>query len=161
MSVSKQLSHVAALSPPSASLSARRWLGIGLALVGAVAMSRHPEPGVHVHLLAFFLWMIPMAVNAVGLTVLSSLADSVEYVRDRLPSYRMVLLIFAMIGITGDVAVSGGVRGPMWVMYLPGLCFVATTIKPWQSTLWGSPWPPGWWVRPTSRTRSACRRCPG
>jgi methyl-accepting chemotaxis protein len=137
MSVSKQLSHVAALSPPSASLSARRWLGIALALVGAVAMSRHPEADVHVHLVAFFLWMIPMAINALGLTVLSSVADSMPQLRDRLPALRMALLVFAFIGITGDVAVSGGVRGPMWVMYLPGLCFVATTIKPWQSTLWG------------------------
>jgi hypothetical protein len=119
-----------------------------------VAMSRHPEAGVQVHLVAFFLWMIPMAVNAIGLTVLSSVANSVEYVRDRLPSYRMVLLVVAMIGITGDVAVSGGVRGPMWVMYLPGLCFVATTIKPWQSMLWGVSVAGAVLARRTSRTPS-------
>jgi methyl-accepting chemotaxis protein len=136
MSTTKPASHVAALSPQSVTMTARRWFGIGLAAVGAEAMARHPEPGVHVHLTAFYLWLIPMIVNAIMLTVLPIIAEASPYVRDRMPTYRMVLLAAAMIGITGDVAVTGGVRGPMWVMYLPGLCFVATTIRPWQSSIW-------------------------
>ena len=136
MSTTTKVSHVAALSPQSATMSARRWLGIALGAAGAEAMARHPETGVHIHLVAFYLWLIPMVVNAIMLSVLPILAKSSPYIESRMPTYRLVLLGAAMVGITGCVAVSGGAVGPMWVMYLPGLCFVATTIRPWQSTLW-------------------------
>jgi methyl-accepting chemotaxis protein len=136
MSTTTKVSHVAALSPQSATMSARRWLGIALGAAGAEAMARYPLPGVHIHLLAFYIWLIPMIFNAIMLSVLPILAKSSPYIESRMPTYRLVLLGAAMVGITGDVAVSGGALGPMWVMYLPGLCFVATTIRPWQSTLW-------------------------
>jgi methyl-accepting chemotaxis protein len=113
------------------------WAGIALSSLGMVALSRNPGPGLHVHVFAFYLWMGLSVANAIALSVLPAIAASVPHVRRQITSYRAVLLVSIMVGITGEVAVSGGIRGPMWIMYLPGLLFAATTLKPWQSSLFG------------------------
>ncbi|HEX3908468.1 MAG TPA: methyl-accepting chemotaxis protein [Mycobacteriales bacterium] len=128
MDFSKRLSRVAALAT---------WAGIALSTLGVVALSRNPGPSLHVHLPAFFAWLSLSVLNAIILTALPSIAASVPHVRRRITTYRAVLLLSIMVGITGEVAVTGGIRGPIWIMYLPGLLFAATTLKPWQSSLFG------------------------
>jgi methyl-accepting chemotaxis protein len=71
------------------------------------------------------------------LSVLPTLASSLPHVRRRITTYRALILLSIMVGITGGVATSGGIRGPMWIMYLPGLLFAATTLRQWQSSLFG------------------------
>ena len=49
----------------------------------------------------------------------------------------MILLLSTMVSVSAAVAVSGGLRGPFWILYLPALLFAATTLKQWQAVLLG------------------------
>ena len=50
---------------------------------------------------------------------------------------RALLLLSTMTTVTGACAVSGGVRGPFWILYLPNVLFAATTMRQWQSAALG------------------------
>jgi hypothetical protein len=113
------------------------WVGIVLALIGAVVLERHPANGIHVHLHAVYVWEAVGAVNALFMTVLPSLAASSEHVRKRIAIYRVVLLLSTIVSVSGAVAITGGLRGPFWILYLPALLFAATTLRQWQSVLLG------------------------
>jgi methyl-accepting chemotaxis protein len=113
------------------------WVGIALALVGAVVLERHPANGIHVHLHAVYVWEAVGAFNALFMTVLPSLAASSAHVRRRIGIYRAVLLISTIVSVSGAVAITGGLRGPFWILYLPALLFAATTLRQWQSVLLG------------------------
>jgi methyl-accepting chemotaxis protein len=125
---SKKLSRVAAAST---------WGGIVLAVVGAVVLHRHPVPGMHVHLGAFYGWEALAVVNATVMTLLPALQQASAHVRRHLTTYRLTLLISTMISVTAAVAVTGGLRGPLWILYLPALLFAATTMKQWEAVLLG------------------------
>jgi methyl-accepting chemotaxis protein len=126
---STRLSRVAAIAT---------WGGIVLALVGAVVLEHHHGPGLHVHLAAFVGWQALAFVSAIALTALPALSESSEHVRRRVTAYRGWLLLGVIGSITGAAAVSGGVRGPFWILYLPSVLFAATTMRRWQSALLGS-----------------------
>jgi methyl-accepting chemotaxis protein len=125
---SKKLSRVAAAST---------WVGILLALIGAVALDRHPAAGIHVHLKAMFAWEGFGVVNATLLTLLPWLHQVSAHVRRRITVYRMVMLLSTTLSVSAAVAVSGGLRGPFWILYLPALLFAATTLRQWQAILLG------------------------
>jgi methyl-accepting chemotaxis protein len=125
---SKKLSRVAAIST---------WIGIGLALLGAIVLHRHPPDGVVVHLDAIYAWEALAILNAALLTALPWLQRTSPHVRRRITTYRILLLISTMVAVTAAVAVSGGLRGPFWILYLPALLFAATTLKQWQAVLLG------------------------
>src|SRR4051794_41965825 len=42
-----------------------------------------------------------------------------------------------MATVTGAAAVSGGIRGAFWLLYLPNVLFAATTMRQWQSVVLG------------------------
>jgi methyl-accepting chemotaxis protein len=125
---SRKLSRVAAAST---------WGGIVLALVGAIVLQRHPAPDVHVNLRAVYAWEALAVVNATVMTVLPRLTQSSAHVRRRITFYRLLLLLSTMVSVSAAVAVSGGLRGPFWILYLPALLFAATTLRQWQAVLLG------------------------
>jgi len=125
---SKKLSRVAAAST---------WVGIVLALIGALVLHFHPTAGVHIHLVALYGWEVLAIINATVMTVLPALQQRFEHVRHRITTYRVVLLLSTMLSVSAAVAVSGGLRGPFWILYLPALLFAATTLKQWQAVLLG------------------------
>jgi methyl-accepting chemotaxis protein len=126
---SKKLSRVAAAST---------WVGIVLAVVGAITLHHHEPPNVHVHLHALYLWELLGIANASYMTALPWLQTNIARVRKRITVYRIVLLISTTLSVSAAVAVSGGLRGPFWILYLPALLFAATTLKQWQSVLLGT-----------------------
>jgi methyl-accepting chemotaxis protein len=125
---SKRLSRVAAVAT---------WGGIALAVVGAIVLNREHGRDVHLHLWAFLGWQGLAMLNAVALTALPLLHGVSPHVRQRITTYRVLLLLSTMTAVTGACAVSGGVRGPFWILYLPSVLFAATTMRQLQSALLG------------------------
>jgi methyl-accepting chemotaxis protein len=125
---SKKLSRVAAAST---------WVGSILAVAGAIVLHRHPAPGVDVNLQAVYWWEALAILNATFMTMLPWLQQSSAHVRRRITAYRVALLLSTTLCVSAAVAVSGGLRGPFWILYLPALLFAATTLKQWQSVLLG------------------------
>jgi methyl-accepting chemotaxis protein len=125
---SKRLSRVAAIAT---------WGGIVLALVGAVVLHQRHDTGVHLHFVPFMAWQGLAVVNALALSALPTLHGLSAHVRKRITTYRVLLLLSIMTTITGAAAVSGGIRGPFWVLYLPNVLFAASTMRQWQSVLLG------------------------
>lgn len=128
MDYSKRLSQVAAAST---------WGGIALAIVGAIVLHDHPASGVHVHLRAVYYWETLGILNALFMTALPSLVRSNAHVRKRITFYRGLMLISTIVSVSGAVSITGGLRGPFWILYLPALLFAATTMRPWQSLVLG------------------------
>ncbi len=128
MDFSKKLSRVAAAST---------WGGILLALVGAIVLNDHPAPGFHIHLKALLGWEAFGVLNATLLTLLPWLHKVSAHVRRRITVYRMLMLLSTTLSVSAAVAVSGGLRGPFWILYLPALLFAATTLRQWQAVLLG------------------------
>ncbi|MDQ1704998.1 MAG: methyl-accepting chemotaxis protein [Frankiaceae bacterium] len=127
MDFSKRLSRVAAIAT---------WGGIVLATVGAIVL--HREHGdVRLHLYAFLAWQGLAVLNAVMLTVLPMLHEVSPHFRKRITVYRATLLLSTMIAVSGSVSVSGGVRGPFWILLLPSVLFAATTMRQLQSVVLG------------------------
>ena len=127
MDFSKRLSRVAAIAT---------WGGIVLATAGALVL-HHEHSDVPLHLNAFLAWQALAVVNAVALTVLPLLHEVSPHVRRRISGYRTLLLLSTLTAVSGSVAVSGGVRGPFWILLLPSVLFAATTMRQWQSALLG------------------------
>jgi methyl-accepting chemotaxis protein len=125
---SKRLSRVAAMAT---------WGGIVLATVGALVL-HHEHGGVQLHLYSFLAWQGLVVLNAVALTMLPVLHEVSPHVRQRIGGYRAFLLLTTLTAVSGSVAVSGGVRGPFWILLLPSVLFAATTMRQWQSVLLGS-----------------------
>jgi methyl-accepting chemotaxis protein len=125
---SRKLSRVAAAST---------WVGIVLALIGALVLHFHPTADVHVHLGALYGWEALGIINASAMTVLPIAQQRYEHVRRRITVYRMLVLLSTMLSVSAAVAVSGGLRGPFWILYLPALLFAATTLKQWQAVMLG------------------------
>ena len=127
MDFAKRLSRVAAIAT---------WGGVVLAAIGAAVL--HREHGdVQLHLTAFLAWQALSVVNAVALTLLPYLHDASPHVRRRVGVYRGVLLVSTLVAVSGSVAVSGGVRGPFWILLLPSVLFAATTMRQVQSAILG------------------------
>jgi methyl-accepting chemotaxis protein len=125
---SKRLSRVAAVAT---------WGGIVLSLAGAFVLHNEQGSDVHMHLYAFLAWQSLAILNAVALTTLPMLHGVSSHVRARITTYRALLLLSTMTTVTGACAVSGGVRGPFWILYLPSVLFAATTMRQMQSALLG------------------------
>jgi methyl-accepting chemotaxis protein len=123
---SKRLTRVAAFAT---------WGGIALAVAGALVL--HHEHAGRVHLVAFLCWQAVGLVNAAALAALPVIAATNAHVRDRVGVYRVALLMTSLFAVTGAVAVSGGVRGPFWILLLPTVLFAATTMRQWESALLG------------------------
>jgi methyl-accepting chemotaxis protein len=125
---SKRLARVAAIAT---------WGGIALALLGAVVLREHHDGGIALHFYAFLCWQALAILSALALSALPTLHGLSSHVRRRITTYRAVLLLSIMTTVTGAAAVSGGIRGPFWILYLPNILFAATTMRQWQSAMLG------------------------
>jgi methyl-accepting chemotaxis protein len=123
---SKRLSRVAAIAT---------WGGIVLATIGALVLHHQHDP--RLHLYAFLAWQGLAVLNALALTVLPMLYELNPHVRQRINGYRVVLLLSTLVAVSGALAVSGGVRGPFWILLLPSVLFAAATMRQWQSVALG------------------------
>jgi methyl-accepting chemotaxis protein len=125
---STKLSRVAAAST---------WVGVALAVAGAIVLHQHPPAGVDVHLTALLCWEALAVVNATLMTALPWIQQQSAHVRRRITVYRLALLLSTILSVSAAVAVTGGLRGPFWILYLPALLFAATTLRQRQSLLLG------------------------
>src|SRR3954469_2981872 len=124
---SKRLSRVAALAT---------WGGVTLAAVGAVVLD-HEQGDIRLSLVVFLAWQGLAVVNAIALTLLPMLQEINPHVRRHIAGYRGLLLLSTLVAVSGSVAVSGGIRGPFWVLLLPSVLFAATTMPQLQAILLG------------------------
>ena len=119
------------------------WISLAVGLVAATLMDQlGAGAGVHLHLIAFYLWTIFGAVIAALLSFLPMVATKSPFVVKNMTVFRCLLLVSETVWITADVAVSGGVRGPFWFCYLGVVLFAAVSLKAWQATPAGLQAPP-------------------
>ncbi|MDX6274094.1 MAG: methyl-accepting chemotaxis protein, partial [Frankiales bacterium] len=124
MDFTKRLARVAAVAT---------WGSLILSAIGGWIMSTLGANGFTIHLVPFYGWVLAGAVNAAALSVLPMLYERNRHVRDRIAVYRALLLLTDIIFVTGEVAVTGGVTGPFWLLYVPIILFAAVSMPQWQS----------------------------
>ncbi|HVA61047.1 MAG TPA: methyl-accepting chemotaxis protein [Mycobacteriales bacterium] len=129
MDFSKRLTRVAAVAT---------WGSLALATAAGFLLSRESGGLIRVHLQPFLIWNGLGLINAIALSVLPALHSVSSHVRDKITSYRVVLLSTDMIFVTGTLAVAGGVRGPFWILYIPVVLFAAVSMRQWQSMVFGA-----------------------
>ena len=127
MDFSKRLARAAAVMT---------WLGLVVSLVAATLLDRTHESS-QVRLGAFYAWSALGASVAVLLTLLPALERNVNSVARSIGVVRIVLLLGDFVWVTASVAVTGGIEGPFWVLYLPVILFAAVSMPAWQSGLFG------------------------
>jgi methyl-accepting chemotaxis protein len=117
-------------------VAAATWSSLVLAVVGAVTLHAY-APAVEVHLLAFGLWCGVGLVNALALALLPTLQRRSPQVEAQAWVYRLLLLCTDVVFVTGVVTVCGGLRGPMWVLYVPLVLFASVATRQWQGLVVG------------------------
>ena len=123
MDFSKRLAHAAAVMT---------WLALVLTLVAATALDRWGGDARSVHLGAVYLWGLLGLANAALLTVLAVAPAS-----SGRAAWRALLPVTDIVWVTATVAVTGGIDGPFWVLYVPVVLFSAVSLPPSQSALFG------------------------
>ena len=114
------------------------WLSLAVAVAAVLVMVQVGAPaGVHNHVVAFLLWMGVGVVCAAFLTVLPMLAARSAVVLRGRSGLRFLLLVTDTVWVTGGSAVTGGVRGPIWLCYFGVVLFAAMSMRTWQSVLFG------------------------
>ncbi|MGB8652584.1 MAG: methyl-accepting chemotaxis protein [Mycobacteriales bacterium] len=115
------------------------WISLVVGLAAATLMDKvGAMPGVHIHLVALYLWTVFGVAVALLLTFLPTMAARSTYVLENITAFRAFLLISDTLWVTADVTVTGGIRGPFWVCYLGVVLFAsAVAMKGWQSALLG------------------------
>ena len=126
MDFSQRLSRVAAIAT---------WGGIVLATIGGLVLHHQHDPRLHFY--AFLTWQGLAVLNALALSILPTMYQVSPHVRQRINAYRVALLLSTLVAVSGALAVSGGVRGPFWILLLPSVLFAATTMRQWQSIALG------------------------
>lgn len=111
------------------------WTSVLLAGLGAAALQRW-DRGVAVHANAVYAWSAVGALIALAVTLLpqrwaGSTADR------SLRANRVVLLAADLVYVTAVVTVTGGIRGPFWVLYIPVVLVAAVSMPRWQGTGFG------------------------
>ena len=114
------------------------WLLLLLSTAAVVLMDLVGAPaGVHVHLLAFGVWTTFGLVLTVFLTVMPALAMKSHFLLKNIKVVQLSLLVADTIWVTGEVAVTGGYRGPTWICYLGVVLYAAVSMPAWQSAVFG------------------------
>ena len=118
-------------------LAKMMWLTVALSAAAAVAMLWFGAPaGVRVHPGAVLAWtafgvLVATFQSIVPLLVERQRSDVVGHI----VGIRLLLLTSALTWATGLTAVTGGVRGPMWVCFLGVVLFAAVRLPMWQSAV--------------------------
>jgi methyl-accepting chemotaxis protein len=114
------------------------WLSWLIGLSAVLAMERFGAPeGVVVHLWAFLAWHAVGAGITTFLTFLPTLAMKSHYVLANITAFRALLLVSFTVWSTASTSVTGGVKGPFWMLYLGIVLFAAVSMPAWQSALFG------------------------
>jgi methyl-accepting chemotaxis protein len=117
-------------------VAAATWSSLLLAVAGVLVMSKY-DPRVHVHLIAFGLWCIVGALVAIALSLLPIVARHNPRVEEMAWIYRLILLCADVLFVSAVVAVSGGLNGPMWMLYVPLVLFASVATRQWQGLVVG------------------------
>ncbi|HWG92950.1 MAG TPA: methyl-accepting chemotaxis protein [Mycobacteriales bacterium] len=114
------------------------WLSWLIGLGAVLAMERFGAPeGVVVHLWAFLGWHVVGAAVTLFLTFLPTLAMKSHVVLANITAFRALLLVSFTVWATASASVTGGVKGPFWLLYLGIVLFAAVSMPAWQSALFG------------------------
>jgi methyl-accepting chemotaxis protein len=112
------------------------WLGLVLGVAAATLLDRFGE-GAAISLSAVYGWAALGLLNAGLLTALPALERSSPAFARTIGIWRALLLATDLLWITGLVAVTGGVQGPFWVLYVPVVLFAAVSLSPWPAAVFG------------------------
>ncbi|HVM27121.1 MAG TPA: methyl-accepting chemotaxis protein [Mycobacteriales bacterium] len=114
------------------------WLSWAIGLVAVLVMQQVGAPdGVVVHLWAFLAWHGLGAAVTLFLTFLPTLAMKSHYVLTNITAFRALLLVSFTVWATASASVTGGVKGPFWLLYIGVVLFAAVSMPAWQSALFG------------------------
>ena len=127
MDFSTQLSRAAAVMT---------WLGL-IVSVGAATLLDRVDEGTAVHLGAVYVWSGLGLIVAMLLTLLPSVERRSPSLASAIGTVRTGLLLLDFVYVTGIVAVTDGMQGPFWVLYLPVILFAAVSLPAKQSALFG------------------------
>ena len=115
------------------------WLMFVLGLVAVTLMDQLGEPvAVDVHALAFYAWSAFGLVGVIFLSFLPKMAMSSHFVLKNINVVRASLLVWFLVWATAGSAVTGGVRGSMWVCLFGTVLFAAVSMPAWQSAIFGA-----------------------
>jgi methyl-accepting chemotaxis protein len=103
-------------------------LRIVLGLGGGLLLAEYGDPSLHVGVPALLAWTAFGVVIAVAMGVLQALHAQLHDRSGTVSAALGFLLLCTMVQITGTVAVTGGVRGPMWLLFVSGLLFAGMSL---------------------------------
>jgi hypothetical protein len=112
------------------------WLALVLGVAAATLLDRFGDD-VSISLPAVYAWAGLGVLNAALLTALPTLERTSPAFAKNVGACRAFLLATDLVWITGIVAVTGGVRAPFWVLYVPVVLFAAVSLAPMVSALFG------------------------
>jgi methyl-accepting chemotaxis protein len=114
------------------------WFMLLLGLSAVLVMHQFGAPeGVVIHLYAYLAWTVFGLLLTCFLTVLPKLAMSSHFVLANITVFRLLLLSSCIVWASGGAAVTGGIRGPMWLCLIGTVLFAAVSMPAWQSALMG------------------------
>ncbi len=114
------------------------WLSLVVGIVGLGLMLELGAPqGVVLHPYAFAGWTVFGALATTFLTVLPGLAVRSHFVLKNITVIRVLLLVADTVWATATCAVTGGARGPFWILFIGIVLFAAVSMPAWQAALFG------------------------
>jgi methyl-accepting chemotaxis protein len=119
LDTSKSLANCAAVIT-----AVRLVLGLG----GGLALAAYADPSLDVGVLALCLWTVVGVVSALAMGGLAAMHRKLTGREAGVARVRQVLLMVNLVQITGTVAVTGGVHGPMWLLYVSSLLFAGMSL---------------------------------
>ena len=102
------------------------WLRLAVGLVAGVLLAMYGDVGVSLRGLA--AWTAVGVGLAVFLSVVPRVGRDSPAVERALPVLTAVALLTSLVQVTGTVAVSGGLAGPMWVLFIPALLYTGMAV---------------------------------
>jgi methyl-accepting chemotaxis protein len=114
------------------------WLVLALSVATVALMEQVGAPaGVTIHAAAFYAWAgVGVAVTAF-LTVMPQLARSSSFFFKHINVVAALILVADIVWASGCAAVTGGVRGPLWLGLFATVLFAAVSLPAWQSSAIG------------------------
>ncbi|HWH28981.1 MAG TPA: methyl-accepting chemotaxis protein [Mycobacteriales bacterium] len=114
------------------------WLSLVIATSAVLLMHQFGAPeGVTIHLWAYLGWQVFGIAATLFLTFLPTLAMRSHVVLANITAFRALLLTADTVWVTAGAAVTGGIKGPFWLLYIGVVLFAAVSMPAWQSALFG------------------------
>ncbi len=113
------------------------WAGLLLGVLAAALLQHFGHGEVPVDLTAVLYWALFGLANAALLTALPWLTRTSPAVARSINVWRALLLATDTVWVTATVAVTGGIHGPFWILYMPVILFAAVSMPSWQSAILG------------------------